>query len=158
VRGQRHASAALYPRERLGTHCTGGWVGPWAGLDRCGKSRPLPPEFDPWTVQPVASRYTDYATRPTHLMSSSAKNDWKWENNDHVRLQTPLRPSAAKKFHTSKKQCSHEAGVTTTQYIYSTTIYTCQHAESTKQCQILSPFTTNISSHEDKTFRVNTSS
>jgi hypothetical protein len=30
----------LYPRERPGTHCTGGWVGPGAGLDRCGKSRP----------------------------------------------------------------------------------------------------------------------
>jgi hypothetical protein len=28
------------PRERPGTHCTGGWVGPKAGLDRCGKSRP----------------------------------------------------------------------------------------------------------------------
>ena len=39
-------------------------MGPRAGLDRCGKSRP-PPGFDPWTVQPVASRYTDYATRPT---------------------------------------------------------------------------------------------
>jgi hypothetical protein len=34
VRGQRHAPAALYPRERTtGTHCTGGWVGPRAGLD-----------------------------------------------------------------------------------------------------------------------------
>jgi hypothetical protein len=28
------------PRERPSTHCTGGWVGPRAGLDRCGKSRP----------------------------------------------------------------------------------------------------------------------
>jgi hypothetical protein len=28
------------PRERPGTHRTGGWVGPGAGLDRCGKSRP----------------------------------------------------------------------------------------------------------------------
>ena len=51
------------PQERPGTHCTGGWVGPRAGLDWCGKSRP-PPGFDPWTVQPVASRYTDCATRP----------------------------------------------------------------------------------------------
>jgi len=25
----------LYPRERPGTHCIGGWVGPRAGLDRC---------------------------------------------------------------------------------------------------------------------------
>jgi hypothetical protein len=39
-------------------------VGPRAGLDRCGKSRP-PPGFDSRTVQPVASRYTDCATRPT---------------------------------------------------------------------------------------------
>jgi hypothetical protein len=30
----------LYPRERPGTHCTGGWVGPRAGLDICEKSRP----------------------------------------------------------------------------------------------------------------------
>ena len=29
----------LYPRERPGTHCTGGWVGPRAGLDG-RKSRP----------------------------------------------------------------------------------------------------------------------
>jgi hypothetical protein len=41
------------PPGRPGTHCTGGWVGPRAGLDRCGKSRP-PPGFDPRTVQPVA--------------------------------------------------------------------------------------------------------
>jgi hypothetical protein len=30
----------LYPRERPGTHCTGGWVGPRAGLDVYEKSRP----------------------------------------------------------------------------------------------------------------------
>jgi len=35
-------------------------VGPRAGLDRCGKSR-SPPGFDPRTVQPVASRYIEYA-------------------------------------------------------------------------------------------------
>jgi len=40
VRGQRHVPAALNPRERPGTHCTGGWVGPRAGLGRCGKSAP----------------------------------------------------------------------------------------------------------------------
>ena len=36
---QQHAPAALYPRERLGKHFIGGWVGPrpvWKG----GKSRP----------------------------------------------------------------------------------------------------------------------
>ena len=29
----------LYPKERPGTHCIGGWVEPRAGLDGCGKSR-----------------------------------------------------------------------------------------------------------------------
>jgi hypothetical protein len=30
----------LYPRERPVTHCIGGWMGPRAGMDGCGKSRP----------------------------------------------------------------------------------------------------------------------
>jgi len=44
----------LHPQERPGTHCIGGLVGPSAGQDG-------PPTlgFDPQTVQPVASRYTD---------------------------------------------------------------------------------------------------
>jgi len=54
--------SASRPWERPGTHCTGGWVGPSAGLDKCGKSPPPPPGFDRRTVQPVTSRYTDYAT------------------------------------------------------------------------------------------------
>jgi hypothetical protein len=28
----------VYPRERPGTHCIGGWVGPRASLDSCGES------------------------------------------------------------------------------------------------------------------------
>ena len=55
VDGQRHAPADL-PPEKNGTNCIGGWVCPRAGLE--GKSRP-PPGFDPLTIQPVASRYTD---------------------------------------------------------------------------------------------------
>jgi hypothetical protein len=34
------APRPLYPRERPGTHSIEGWVGPKAGLDKCGKSRP----------------------------------------------------------------------------------------------------------------------
>jgi hypothetical protein len=44
----------LYPRERPGTHCTGGWMGPRAGLDVCEKSRPhrdsIPGPSSPWPV------------------------------------------------------------------------------------------------------------
>jgi len=52
--GQHHAPAAL-SWEGPGTHCTGDWVGPRAGLEGCGKSR-SPPGFEPQTVQPVESR------------------------------------------------------------------------------------------------------
>jgi hypothetical protein len=42
-RGEGSASrfGRSLPRERPGTHCTGGWVGPRVGLYRCGKSRRL---------------------------------------------------------------------------------------------------------------------
>ena len=60
VGGQRHARAPLPPGKRSGTHFRGGWVGPTDSLTGHGKSRP-PPGFDPRTVQPVASRYTDWA-------------------------------------------------------------------------------------------------
>ena len=66
MRGQRHAQAAPSRRERPGIHSTGGWVG------RSGQVRKIspPPGSDPRTVQPVDSRYTDYATRPTdHILT-----------------------------------------------------------------------------------------
>ena len=58
------APRPLYPLKRPGTHCTGGWVGSRGRSRQVRKILP-PPGFDPRTVQPVASRYTDYATRPT---------------------------------------------------------------------------------------------
>jgi len=63
VSGQQHALAALYLRERPGTHFTGGWVGPRAGLD--GRKISSPPGLDPGPSSPLVSRYTDWATRPT---------------------------------------------------------------------------------------------
>ena len=66
VRGQRHAPAAHYRWERPGTHYTGGWVGLRASLDWYGKSRPTGIRSP--DRQPVGSRYTDYATRPTVKM------------------------------------------------------------------------------------------
>ena len=50
VSGQQHAPAALYPRERTGTHFTGGWEGPRAGLD--GRKISSPPRFDPGPSSP----------------------------------------------------------------------------------------------------------
>ena len=58
VAGQRHDPAALLPKKRPGSHCIAGWVGPRADLDGFVKISP-PPGFDPRTVQPVESSYTD---------------------------------------------------------------------------------------------------
>jgi hypothetical protein len=47
------------------THWIGGWVDPRVGLDDLKKRKFLPPQrdsnSDPFVVQPIASRYTDYA-------------------------------------------------------------------------------------------------
>jgi len=61
-------SRPFYPLERPGTHCTGGWVGPRAGLVGCRKSR-SPPEFDPRPVEPVAGHYTDCAYPAPYLQA-----------------------------------------------------------------------------------------
>ena len=53
----------LYPWEREPVPLV--QVAERAGLDGCGKSRPLLAGFDPQTVQLVASRYSDYAM-PSH--------------------------------------------------------------------------------------------
>jgi len=50
VNGQQHAPDALYPRESPGTHFTGGWVGPRAGLD--GQKISSPPGVDPGPSSP----------------------------------------------------------------------------------------------------------
>jgi len=57
----------LYPREGPCTHCTGGWVGPRAGLEEQKISSPT--GIRSRTFQPVVSRYTDWAIGP-HLIVS----------------------------------------------------------------------------------------
>jgi len=68
VRGQRHASAASTPRKDPVpiVQKAGRTPGPvWTGAENLA-----PPGFDPQAVQPVASRYTDWATRPTSQLGS----------------------------------------------------------------------------------------
>jgi len=56
VSGQQYAPAALHPWERLGTHFTGGWLGPRAGLD--GRKILSPPGFDPGPSSPYSVAIT----------------------------------------------------------------------------------------------------
>jgi hypothetical protein len=58
VGGQRHAPAALPPGKRAGTQMYRTRGGPQARSGRVRKISP-PTGFDPWTVQPAASRYTE---------------------------------------------------------------------------------------------------
>jgi len=79
VGGQRHATAALPPGK---TRYPLYWrlAGPPEGSGRVRKISPTP-EFDPWTVQLVANRYTDWAM-PVHFEVSM-----KDKNNDYVNLK-----------------------------------------------------------------------
>ena len=59
--------------------------------DRSGQVRKIspPPGFDPRTVQPVVSRYTDYATRPIKYQSNYRLIKWNYgpwvnENKGHT--------------------------------------------------------------------------
>jgi hypothetical protein len=70
VRGQRHTPAVFYPRERRGTHCTGGWVCPRAGLDRCGKYRPSgirSPDLSARSQSLYRLSYPAYKSKFVHL-------------------------------------------------------------------------------------------
>ena len=52
--GDQRLGPAALPQERSVTHC----IWPQGRSGRVRKTSPQP-GFDPWTVQPVASRYTD---------------------------------------------------------------------------------------------------
>ena len=52
VSGQQHAQAAIYPRERPGTHFTGGWMSPRAGLD----GRKISSQWDSIPDRPARSQ------------------------------------------------------------------------------------------------------
>jgi len=52
--------------------------GPQGRSEQVRKISPPPPGFDPRTVQPVACRYTDYATRPTDRNKVEFKSPF-WE-------------------------------------------------------------------------------
>jgi len=75
VRGQRHAPAALYPRERPGTHCTGGWVGTRTGLKRCRKSRS---HRDSIPDRPTLSQSLASSCRSLWLRRCNCDRSLKW--------------------------------------------------------------------------------
>jgi len=78
IGGQRQAPAALPPGKRPGTHCIGGWVGLQGQSGRVRGTSP-PPGFDPRIVQPLASRYTDWAiAAPNEGFTVTKTVSWYW--------------------------------------------------------------------------------
>jgi len=78
VSGQRLAPAALYPRERPGTYCIGGWVGPRAGLD----GRKVTPHRDSIQDPPARSSVAIPTELPGPHNNSNNNN-----NNNEVKTK-----------------------------------------------------------------------
>jgi hypothetical protein len=75
VGGQRHAPAALYPREKdPRSHCTRGWVGLRADLDTEARGRIILPlrgsNLDSPVFQYVVRHYTDFTAAPVVIIST----------------------------------------------------------------------------------------
>ena len=80
VSGQQHAPATLHPRERPGTHFTGGWVDPRAGLD--GRKISSSPGFDPGPSKPVAQSLYRLNYRAHSIrMKLRGNQGWKYPLN-----------------------------------------------------------------------------
>ena len=60
MRGQRHAPAALCPRERPGTHCTGGWP-VWTGAENLAPTGIRSPD------RPARSQSLYQLSYPAHV-------------------------------------------------------------------------------------------
>ena len=82
VGGSAPRPGSLYPRKRPLTHFKeAGW-----GQFRSGQVRKIspPPRFEPRTFQPLASRYTDWATGPTYII---CEYDLKFEASQQIFLE-----------------------------------------------------------------------
>jgi hypothetical protein len=101
----------LYPRERPGTHCAGGWVGPRTGLDVCEKSRPPTGIRSPDRPARSQSLYrlkcghktlkkfrkykeSSYGwtegQKPACILCSKTDRTWTWRINDLWRRRTSV--------------------------------------------------------------------
>jgi hypothetical protein len=74
----------LSPRKDLVHICVGGWVGPSAGLDWCGISRPCLDSIS-GPSKPVAGRYTDWAQTlgSAILIEFKLANSWTTSLSPH---------------------------------------------------------------------------
>jgi hypothetical protein len=121
----------LYPRKTPDTNCIGGWVGPKAGLDGCGNSRPLPVIFcillysvlhpylclclDCPAICLLSLLTTQTSMPPAGLESAIPASDrpqtrirppGHWDRHMlHLRIRSPDRPTSSESLYRLSKPC-----------------------------------------------------
>ena len=88
VGGQRHAPVALPPVKETPYQFYRRLGGPQGRSGRARKISP-PPGFDPRTVQPVASRYTDYRGMHSHITVISVISQSYQSYHSHITVISP---------------------------------------------------------------------
>ena len=86
--GSASRSGLSLPRERPGIYCTGGWMGPTAVLDRCGKIRPPTGIRTPARSAPNQSLY-----RLSYRAHCKYGNESKISFTSHPRRDKPVSSS-----------------------------------------------------------------
>jgi hypothetical protein len=150
VSGQRHAPAALCPGEKTpGTHWTGGWVDPKAGLVTEARGKIICPcrgsNPDRPVVQSVVRQYTAWATPAPHLLRLYSVYDrvtsqwWWWIDENNIHDLSGIRTHGLR-VQAIKAYVSHRA-VTGTGTIYFRKCFSGNNYRSSGiQCQHLQRF------------------
>jgi hypothetical protein len=104
VSGQLHSPAALPPGERAaGTHWIGGRAGPRAGMDTVSKRKISGPRRNSNPahpiVQPVVSRYTDWAIRALYHLLYSYVHETVGSNKKKYHCNENQWPEDSKRAH-----------------------------------------------------------
>ena len=101
VSGQQHAPAVLYRRDRPGTYCTGGWVGPRVGLDGRKISSPLGFFFFTTLTKTISSRAGSDTSSPSISDAYVTSHTHLQFHINRVTLITHIRRPESHNFHTN---------------------------------------------------------
>jgi hypothetical protein len=91
VSGQRHAPAALPLGKKPGTDWVGGWVGPSAGLDGWGKSRPYRVSIPGHTSLQRVAIPTELPAQTAGGLRDLIDSSWLQKSNPYMPVFLPVK-------------------------------------------------------------------